>query len=106
MNIDFNPVPQNMPLESKQQLATLKKLSVEFEAVFLKEVVKAMRNTVPKNGYLNGGNAEEIYKSMMDDQMAQSMAENGSSGIAQAVYNKLSIAYLNPNVKDAVETGK
>ncbi|MEE8483782.1 MAG: rod-binding protein [Nitrospinota bacterium] len=106
MNIVFNPVPQGLPKENKQQLAALKKLSVEFESIFLKEVVKAMRKTVPKNDYLNGGNAEEIYKSMMDDQMAQSMAENGSSGIAQAVYNKLSGAYLNPNAKDAAETEK
>lgn len=60
----------------------------------MKQVVDAMRKTVPKGGYLNGGNAEEIYKGMMDDKLSEQMAKTGGSGIAENLYNTFSKAYL------------
>ncbi len=53
-----------------------------------------MRKTVPKNELINGGQAEEIYKSMLDDNMAVHMADRGGSGIAEAIYDRLSKSYL------------
>lgn len=106
MRAEFNPVPENLPLETKNELGKLKKLSTEFEAIFLQEVVRAMRKTVPKSGLLDGGNAEEIFKSMQDDQMALQMADNGKSGLAQAIYNSLSKPYLNAVAQGQTEENK
>ncbi len=73
----------------------LKTLSKEFESFFFKEVISAMRKTVPKNTLINGGHAEDIYKSMLDDSLAAHMTDRGGSGLAQAMYNQLSKSYLN-----------
>lgn len=96
----FNAVPENATDRQKKELARLKKLAVDYESLFMKEVVSAMRKSVPKGGATGGGNAEEIYKSMLDDHMAANMARRGNSGIARAIYNKLSKTYL------AVEAAK
>ena len=90
----FAPVPEGLTEQQKRDMDKLKGLSQEYEGFFMKQVVDAMRKTVPKGGYLNGGNAEEIYKGMMDDKLSGQMAKNGGSGIAENLYNTFSKAYL------------
>lgn len=90
----FAPAPEGLSEQQKKDMNKLKSLSREYEGFFMKQVVDAMRKTVPKNGYLNGGNAEEIYKGMMDDKLSEQMAKNGGSGIAENLYNTFSKAYL------------
>lgn len=90
----FEKAPDNLSAPQKRELEKLKGLSKDYESFFMKQVVDAMRKTVPKGSNLNGGNAEEIYKSMLDDQLSSQMAKQGGSGIAESLYNKLSKAYL------------
>ena len=90
----FAPAPEGLTEPQKRNLDKLKSLSQEYEGFFMKQVVDAMRKTVPKGGYLNGGNAEEIYKGMMDDKLSEQMAKSGGSGIAENLYNTFSKAYL------------
>lgn len=86
----FDPVPENATPSQKAELAKLKKQAVEYESLFMKEVVSAMRKSVPKDdGSGDAGNSMEIYNSMMDDQLAGNMAQKGTSGISQELYNKL-----------------
>ncbi|GMT42574.1 MAG: hypothetical protein IEMM0002_0985 [bacterium] len=94
MKMGFNPLPADITAQQKNDLAKLKKLSQQYESFFMKEVVSAMRRSVPKSDLLNGGNAEEIYKSMLDEQWSAHMAESGDTGIAQSIYNMMSKAYL------------
>ena len=49
-----------------------------------------MRASVPTSGLLGGGRAEEIYTSMLDQQIAQEMAlGQGSLGLAHQMRTKL-----------------
>ena len=65
--------------------AKIKKLSEDFEAIFLNLVLKAMRQSVQKSGLVDGGNAEDIYKSMLDSEYAKQMASQGAAGLAQNI---------------------
>lgn len=95
MRVEFPGIPENLTPTQRQDLKKLKNLCQDFESFFMREVIKAMRDTVPKNSLLHGGNAEEIYKSMYDDQLATNMAKEGDSGISQALFRQLTNAYLN-----------
>ena len=95
MNRKFNEVPENASPQQKAELGKLKNLSIEYESFFMKEVISAMRTTVPKGDSPDSGNAQEIFTSMMDDKLAGNMAKQGSSGIAQELYNRLSKTYMN-----------
>ncbi|MBI5750187.1 MAG: rod-binding protein [Nitrospinae bacterium] len=69
----------------------LKKLTADFESVFLYYVLKTMRDTVPKSGFIDGKNGEDIYRSMMDQEIAKSMADKRESGISGMLYKQLRI---------------
>ena len=108
MDIKLGSTPATASLTPRQSgdLQKLKKLSKEFESLFFKEVITAMRKTVPENTLINGGHAEEIYKSMLDDNMATQMAARGGSGIAEAMYDRLSKAYINTITPPSSENRK
>ncbi|MFQ5431468.1 MAG: rod-binding protein [Nitrospinota bacterium] len=95
MDVKLDTGQANLTPQQTGNLKKLKTLSKEFESYFFKEVISAMRKTVPKNTLINGGHAEEIYKSMLDDNMAKEMSNRGGSGIARVMYDRLSKAYLN-----------
>ena len=63
----------------------IKKVANEFESLFINLVLKSMRNTVQKSGLIDGGNAEEIYKSMLDDEYCKQMATQRTTGIADQI---------------------
>jgi len=69
--------------------AKIRKLSTEFEAMFLEQMLKGMRSSVQKSGFIDGGNAEEIYTSMLDTEYAKNMAQQRSLGLADMVERQL-----------------
>lgn len=77
----------------------LKKAASEFEAVFVKQLMDIMDSTVEKSDFLSGGNAEETFKSMLNEQMATNISSNPASsfGLAEQVYRQM---------KDNISAGK
>lgn len=68
----------------------LKKACKAFEAVFTYEMLKTMRKTVNKSDLLHHGQAEDIYNSMLDQQLAKEMAaEGGKNSISNLLYQQL-----------------
>ncbi|MDQ6951129.1 MAG: rod-binding protein [Mariprofundales bacterium] len=65
------------------------KASVKFEAMFMQQMMTAMRKSVPSSGFMPQGFAEKSYASMMDQAMADAGSQQGSLGIASAIYRQL-----------------
>lgn len=66
--------------------ARLRRACAELEGVFLNELMKLMRETVPEGGVVSGGTAEEIFTSLLDQHVAISVAERMDRGIGAALY--------------------
>lgn len=62
----------------------------DFEAIFIKQMLKAMRQTVEKSEFLNGGFAEEVYEDMLYDEYAQQMSRSAGFGLSTQLYLQLS----------------
>ncbi len=60
-----------------------------FEAVFLGQMLAPMFEGIATDGPFGGGHAEEIYRSMMVDELGSTIAKNGGVGIADAIYDHL-----------------
>lgn len=59
-------------------------LAVEFEGVFLSQVVNEMlKSSAPKT--MNGGHGEEMFQSFLGNEIGMIMAKTGGVGIAQSV---------------------
>jgi Rod binding domain-containing protein len=67
----------------------LYKVCLEFEAIFIKQMLNSMRKTVEKSGMLDGGMAEEIFEDMLYDEYAKKMASTANFGLAAMIYGQL-----------------
>jgi len=72
-----------------ENAAQLKKACSEFEAIFLSQLTRAMRKTVPESGLLDSGLAGDIYRDMLDVEIAAQMARRGGVGIGETLYKQL-----------------
>ena len=66
-----------------------RKAAQEFEAVFLTQILETMYAGIDPNPMFGGGNAEKLFRSMINEKTAQSMAKNGGIGLADAVYSEI-----------------
>jgi flagellar protein FlgJ len=94
---DNNPPRIAVPGASKpngtiDKTSKLYKVSQEFEAIFIKQMLNVMRKSVAKTGLLDGGMAEEFFEDMLYDEYAEKMAKSGSFGIADMIYRQLNTA--------------
>jgi len=67
----------------------LKKTCQEFEAIFLASMFKSMRQSVPQGGIIEKGNADEIYQSLLDQEIATQAAKGQGIGIAEVLFRQL-----------------
>lgn len=70
---------------------SLKAVAKEFEALFIKMILKSMRdaNKALKSDYFDS-NDESFYEEMYDSQMAEVLAGSGKLGLSQAIVNQMS----------------
>lgn len=73
----------------KQRDEKLKKACKEFESIFTYELLKSMRRTIEKNDLFHGGKGEEIYESLLDQELAKKVAGHDSRGLAAMLYQQL-----------------
>ena len=61
----------------------------QFEAIFLQQMMQAMRKTVPESGLMPRSYASSTYDSMMDQAIAESGSKNAPLGLAMNMYRQL-----------------
>ena len=66
----------------------LKSLSKQFESIFVHQLLKSMRSTVPKAGLFDS-HATNMYESLHDEEMANLMTEQKGIGLAEIIYRDL-----------------
>jgi murein DD-endopeptidase MepM/ murein hydrolase activator NlpD len=81
-------IPSGNSTEYKHQ--ELKKACREFESVFTYQILKSMRSTIEKSDLFHGGQGEEIYESLLDQELAKKMARSGENSLADMLYRQLS----------------
>jgi len=117
--IPLNQVPVNLltssgsRLENKlaavrgasgeKQKAELKKVSQEFESIFIAHLLKVMRETIEDSGLLEGGFGKSIYTELFDQEVARSLAARGTLGLSDLLYQSLA---NKSDHKDEGATGK
>lgn len=67
--------------------AALKQAAGQFEALFLQQLLKSMRDAMPRSGMFDGP-GQETYVAMLDQQLSQSMA-NRPGGLAEIIARQL-----------------
>ena len=71
-------VNQNLTDKKSQ----IEDLATKFESLFMNILMKSMRSTVTKSKLVDGGNAEDIYQGMLDNEYALVLAKNSKSSFS------------------------
>ena len=69
--------------------AELRRLAHELEGVFLAQLFQAMRESVPESGLTEASPGEDIFTSMLDDQVAAEAARRMERGLGEVLYRQL-----------------
>jgi flagellar protein FlgJ len=78
-------------VSSIQNPESLPEVCQEFESVFIAHLLKTMRKTVPKADVMpHESLCEDIYRSMMDEALANAVARGSGVGLAEILYRQLS----------------
>ena len=80
----------NIPESKTKELEKLKKACGDFESIFMNQMLKEMRKTVNKTKLIHGGQAEEIFSDMLDQERSKKM----SIGLGDILYRQLSKAIV------------
>ncbi len=67
----------------------LKALAQKFEGIFMNQLMKSMRETLPKDGLLSSFSVD-MYESMFDQEVAGEMSKGKGMGLADVLYAQLS----------------
>ncbi len=79
------------PQDQDQQLRDAAKM---YEKHFLREMVKAMRSTVPQDGIVKPGMAEKIYKEQLDAETVEAWGDRGGIGFGEIIYQQIKERYF------------
>ena len=67
----------------------IQKAARDFEAVFASLMLKSMRSTVGKDPLTGGGQGEEVYRSLLDQEYASIMASGKGLGLAALIEQQM-----------------
>jgi flagellar protein FlgJ len=81
--VSMNPSQVRQSVDKSSELY---KACLDFEAIFIKQMLNVMRKTVQKEGLLDGGLSEDIFEDMLYDEYAKKMAETAQFGLAETMY--------------------
>jgi flagellar protein FlgJ len=83
-------VSENNPAKMDKIHKKLWDTCVEAESLFVGKMLKEMKKTVPKNEWLHGGQAEDIFEDMLYDEYSLKMSKNYNFGMAKLLYDEMS----------------
>ena len=80
-----NPAASQVPSDPK-----LAQTCQDFEAVLVSYLLKTMRESVPKEGFLDSGNDAEMFQDIMDWEIATQASRQGKFGLWKPLYRQMS----------------
>lgn len=94
---------QEFEAPTRKDTTKLRQVAKDFEAVFVNQLLETMDSTIDRdNSLFDGGSAEGTFRSMMNQELAQSMANQRSGsgiGLAESVFQQ-AFRFLNPDSDD------
>ncbi len=85
----ISPATQPSSNRKARDLQALKESSQQFEALYVMEMMKAMRKSIPEGGLFEKSMATEIFQEMTDMETAKATSQGPGLGLATAIYNQM-----------------
>ncbi len=76
--------------QNQAEMDKLKEACRDFESLFVKQMLNAMKKTVNKTELVKRNMGEDIFEDMLYDEYAKKMTETAGLGIGRMMYQQLS----------------
>ena len=76
--------------KSQAEMDKLREACKDFESLFVKQMLNAMKKTVNKTDLIKRNMGEDIFEDMLYDEYAKKMTETAELGIGKMMYEQLS----------------
>lgn len=87
------PTERSVAVDSADKDPRLQEAAKMYEKQFLREMVKAMRATVPESDLVPANAGERVFRQQLDDQYAEKWGDQGGIGLADLIYDNISERY-------------
>jgi flagellar protein FlgJ len=67
----------------------LKKACTDFEALFIQQVLKFMRQAAPSKALLGNSPGTDLYQSLMDQELSNNLAKRSGIGLGEMLYRQI-----------------
>ena len=75
----------------EERRTALREASKEFEAIFIQQMIAAMRKTVGDGGLVKKSNGEQVFEGMLDEEWSKTLASKGGpNSLSETIYRQLS----------------
>lgn len=75
---------------SETEKVKLQKACQEFESLFIFQMLKGMRKTIPQSDFMPNNTGKTMFEGMFDQKMAQQMSQSDNSiGLAKILYEQM-----------------
>jgi len=85
----IEPTASATPRADTPDDTRLRQTARQLEGVFMEYLFKAMRETVPQDGLIDGGSAESMFTGLLDQHVADAAAARQENGLGDALYRQL-----------------
>jgi flagellar protein FlgJ len=98
--IKDQPIPETSIKEQglrKIDEEKLKKACMDFESLFIHQMLKSMRQTISKTNLFGEGPAEEIFQSLFDQELSRSLVNREGLGLGKMLHYQMLQRLRNPS---------
>jgi len=86
--LDFSALAQLKGDAARDPSKAIRKTAEQFEAYFIQQMMKTMRESIEKSDLVDGGNMD-MYQDLMDKEVSLSMAKRGGMGMADMLERQM-----------------
>lgn len=86
--LDFSALTQLKGDAARDPQQAIRKTAEQFEAYFIQQMMKTMRESIEKSDLIEGGNMD-MYQDLMDKEVSLSMAKRGGMGMADMLERQM-----------------
>jgi peptidoglycan hydrolase FlgJ len=87
----MKPDTNNSMEEKVEREKKLKKVCADFESLFIYNMLRKMRSTIPKSGLMNEMKGKDTYETIMDQKVSEDLSNKGGVGIQKMLFNQIKI---------------
>src|SRR5690625_4842914 len=87
---------QRLSPNASNEDAALRQAAVDFESLFIHQLLRTMRQATPRSELLPSSMARDVFEGMLDEELANITASAGGIGLADMLMAQLGSEAYNP----------